>query len=146
MIISDFHLGRSLLRPDEADPILIVDPDAVLSQLTGIPDRTLDRWMQGLREMPRWAEILMDMMRALVDHGYESEIQRWGRRTTSPAELKAWADEWPTHYWAAHALGVDPTKLSRMINGRRAIPSYVARMLDLDRKLRMRGLQGLLPS
>jgi hypothetical protein len=31
MIVHDFYVGRLVLGPDEADPVLVVDPNAVLA-------------------------------------------------------------------------------------------------------------------
>jgi len=31
MVVHDFYVGRLVLGPDEADPVLVVDPNAVLA-------------------------------------------------------------------------------------------------------------------
>lgn len=50
VVVNDLHLLRSGVGPHEADPPLVVDPDAVLTRSIAF---------EGLEPVPRWdAEVL----------------------------------------------------------------------------------------
>jgi hypothetical protein len=46
MVVNDFYIARIAIRPAETDPVLVVDPDAELTESIAL---------QHFQAVPRWS-------------------------------------------------------------------------------------------